>query len=97
LAKWSAPEIPTLAEAGLTDFNAVTWIGLVGPAGLPEEVVTRLNDELAEILRTPAIIEEMTRVGAEASYSPPAVFAAYIRSENKRWATVVQQGNIPLQ
>jgi len=93
----SAPEIPTLAEAGLADFNAVTWIGLVGPAGLPDEVVTRLNRELAEILRAPAIIEEMTRVGAEASYSTPAAFAAYIRSENKRWATVVQQGNIPLQ
>jgi len=93
----SAPDIPTLAEAGLADFNAVTWIGLVGPAGVPDEVVTRLNSTLAEILRSPRVTEEMVRVGAEAFYSSAADFAAYIRNENKRWPTIVKQGNIPTQ
>jgi tripartite-type tricarboxylate transporter receptor subunit TctC len=93
----SAPEIPTLAEEGLSDFNAVTWIGLVGPAGLPEDVVARLNSALAEILRSTAVREQMIRVGAEASYSSAAAFASYIRKENKRWAEIVRQGNIPTQ
>lgn len=93
----SAPDIPTLAEAGLADFNAVTWIGLVGPTGVPEEAVTRLNSALAEILRSPAVTERMARVGAEPFYRPAADFAAYIRSENKRWAAIVKQGNIPTQ
>ncbi len=93
----SAPQIPTLAEEGLADFNAVTWIGLVGPAGLPNNVVARLNSALAEILRSRAVMEQMTRVGAEASYSTATDFAAYIAKENKRWAEIVRQGNIPTQ
>jgi tripartite-type tricarboxylate transporter receptor subunit TctC len=93
----SAPDIPTLEEAGLADFNAVTWIGLVGPAGVPEEAVMRLNSALAEILRSPAVTEQMVRVGAEPFYSSAADFAVYIRSENVRWAKIVKQGNIPTQ
>jgi tripartite-type tricarboxylate transporter receptor subunit TctC len=93
----SAPDIPTLVEEGLADFNAVTWIGLVGPAGLPDKVVSRLNSALSEILRSPAVAEQLVRIGAEPSYSSAVDFTAYIRKENKRWAKIVRQGSIPVQ
>src|SRR5262249_44008319 len=93
----SAPQIPTLAESGLPGFDAVTWIGLVGPAGLADDIVARLNAAITDILRSPAIAEKMRAIGAEPSLGSAADYAAYIRSENTRWATVVRDANIPAQ
>jgi tripartite-type tricarboxylate transporter receptor subunit TctC len=90
----SAPEIPTLAEAGLAGFDADTWIGLVGPAGMPDDVVAKLNTAVSEILHTPAMAERLRKFGAEPSFGSAAEYAAYIRGENKRWAEVVRQGEI---
>jgi tripartite-type tricarboxylate transporter receptor subunit TctC len=93
----SAPEIPTLAESGLPGFDAVTWIGLVGPAGLPNDIIAQLNAAITDILRSPAIAEKMRAIGAEPSLGSAADYAAYIRQENARWATVVREANIPAQ
>lgn len=93
----SAPNIPTLAEDGLAGFDAVTWIGLVGPAGVPDDIVSRLNAEVTEIVRSPTMTEKLVRFGAEPSYSSAPEYAAYIRAEVKRWAEVVRQANIPPQ
>jgi tripartite-type tricarboxylate transporter receptor subunit TctC len=93
----SAPDIPTLAESGLPGFDAVTWVGLVGPAGLPDEIVARLNAALTDILRSPAIVEKMRAIGAEPSLGNAADYAAYIRGENTRWAAVVREAHIPAQ
>lgn len=93
----SAPEIPTLAEAGLTGFDADTWIGLVGPAGLPDDVVAKLNSAVTDILRSPAMAEKVRKFGAEPSFGTASDYAAYIRAENTRWAEVVRQGNIEPQ
>ncbi len=93
----STPDIPTLAEQGLAGFDAVTWVGLVGPAGVPADAVARLNKEVTEILRAPAMVERMRQVGAEPSYGTADNYAAYIRSEIKRWAEVVREANIPSQ
>lgn len=93
----SAPEIPTLAESGLPGFDAVTWIGLVGPHGLADDVVARLNAAVTDILKSPAIVEKMRAVGAEASVGSAADYATYIRGENTRWAAVVREAHIPAQ
>jgi tripartite-type tricarboxylate transporter receptor subunit TctC len=93
----SAPEITTLAEAGLAGFDADTWIGLVGPAGLPEDVVAKLNAAVTDILRSSAIAERLRKFGAEPSFGAAADYASYIRAENKRWAEVVRQGGIEPQ
>jgi tripartite-type tricarboxylate transporter receptor subunit TctC len=90
----SAPDIPTLSESGLTDFNADTWIGLVGPSGLPEHVVARLNHEVAEILHSQPMIERIRQVGAEPSYGTASNYAEFIRAENVRWAKVVRQAGL---
>jgi tripartite-type tricarboxylate transporter receptor subunit TctC len=93
----SASEIPTLAEAGLADFDANTWIGLVGPAGLPNDVVAKLNTTLTDILHSPAMAERLRKFGAEPSFGTAVEYAAYIRAENKRWAEVVRKGDIAPQ
>lgn len=93
----SAPEVPTLAEAGLGGFDADTWIGLVGPAELPDSVVAKLNAAVTDILRSPAMAERLRKFGAEPSLGTAADYAAYIRAENKRWAEVVRQGGIEPQ
>jgi len=93
----SAPQIPTLAESGLPGFDAVTWVGLVGPAGLPDDIVARLNAAVTDILRSPAIAEKMRQIGAEPSLASAADYAAYIRAENTRWAAVVREAHIPVQ
>jgi tripartite-type tricarboxylate transporter receptor subunit TctC len=93
----SAPEIPTLAELGLAGFNADTWIGLVGPAGLPDDVVVKLNAAVTDILNTPAIAERIRKFGAEPSIGSASDYAGYIRAENARWVDVVKQAGIPPQ
>ncbi len=93
----SAPEIPTLAESGLPGFDAVTWIGLVGPAGLPADVVARLNAAVTDILHSPQIAEKMRHLGAEPSTGDAAGYASYIRAEVARWAKVVREAHLPSQ
>jgi len=93
----SAPDIPTLAESGLPGFDAVTWVGLVGPAGLPDAIVARLNTAVTDILQSPAMAEKMRAAGAEPSFGSAADYAAYIRDENTRWAAVVREAHIPAQ
>ena len=93
----SAPEIQTLAEAGLAGFDADTWVGLVGPAGLPDDIVAKLNAAVTDILHSPVMAERLRKFGAEPSFGTATDYATYIRAENKRWAEVVQQGNIEPQ
>jgi tripartite-type tricarboxylate transporter receptor subunit TctC len=90
----SAPEIPSMSESGLPGFEAVTWIGLVGPAGMPAPIVARLHDEVSQIMDTPAFQQKLIELGAEASHGSSAAFADYIRSEQTRWADAVKAANI---
>jgi tripartite-type tricarboxylate transporter receptor subunit TctC len=93
----AAPEIPAIAEAGFPGFEAVTWIGAVAPAGVPAAIVTRLNRELADILRAPDLREKLLREGAEPMTTTPSEFAAYIRAEIEKWAGVVKLAGITAQ
>jgi tripartite-type tricarboxylate transporter receptor subunit TctC len=93
----AAPNIPTLAQDGLKGFDAVTWIGLIGPAGIPAPIVARLNQTVTAILTTPAMAKKLVNIGAEPSTSSSAAYAAYIKKEVKRWADVVRQAHITPQ
>jgi tripartite-type tricarboxylate transporter receptor subunit TctC len=93
----AAPEVPTVAESGFPGFEAVTWIGAVAPAGTPRAIVSRLNGELTEIMQAPDMRDKMIAQGAEPMTNTPEQFAAYIRSEIGKWATVVKQAGIAAQ
>jgi len=88
------PEVPTLAESGFPDFDVLTWFGLVGPAGLPQDVVNKLNRVVVAGLKTPEVAERFAAIGAEPRPMTPEQFGAYIRAETQRWAKVIKAGDI---
>ncbi|WPB59340.1 tripartite tricarboxylate transporter substrate binding protein [Xylophilus sp. GOD-11R] len=91
------PDVPTMAEAGVPAFEAYAWQGLVGPARLPEGVVQRLSQNLVAALRTSEIRARLEERGIEPMTSSPAEFAAFVRSEQKRWAGVIRAADIRLE
>ena len=98
LARSSAtPETPTLAESGYPGFEAATWIGAAAPAALARPIVTRLNTDIVDIMRTPEMRERLIRQGAEPLTNTPEQFAAYIKSEITKWAKIVRDTGIASQ
>jgi tripartite-type tricarboxylate transporter receptor subunit TctC len=85
------PDVPTIAEAGVPGYEAKTWNGLVGPAGMPRPIVTKLNAELNAALATPAIRERFAAMGAEPSPVTPEQFGALVKSEYVKWGEVVRR------
>lgn len=88
------PDIPTVEESGLPGFELTGWFGLVGPAGLPADVVSRLNREVVSILSQPAVKARLANDGSEASPGSPAAFRKTMLSEIDRWAKLIKQANL---
>ena len=85
------PDVPTIAEAGpVKGFEASSWFGLLAPVGTPADIVSRIQQESAKALGSPALKERLLSQGATPSGMPPAEFAAYIAAETKKWAQVVK-------
>ena len=91
------PEVPTVAESGYPSINASPWFGLGGPAGLPREMVVRMNQILVKGLRDPEVIERFAGIGAEVLPSTPEEFSAFIRAEYARWGEVIRSAGIKLE
>ena len=92
-ASW-LPDVPTFAELGYKELDGQTFTGLFAPARTPAEIVTKLHDTLAEILKDPAIIEKFNALGAEAVSMTPAEFTSYLEREDAKWIPVVRKANI---
>ena len=88
------PNVPTMAEAGVPDYESSAWIGLLGPANLPQPVVTRINADVVAALSTADVRERFAATGAETVGGTPESFARRIRAEREKWAKVVQAANI---
>ena len=84
------PEVPTFAEAGVPGYESTGWFGLVTTAGVPAEVVSRLNAALVDALSSAEVRERVVSAGAEPQTGTPQEFAAMIRSETQKWARVVK-------
>jgi len=89
-----APDIPTMAEAGVPGYEASIWNGVLAPAGTPRLIVNKLHDAIVRFLKTPQARERYAHVGAEIRYSTPEEFQALIRSEIAKWAKVVRASGI---
>ncbi len=93
-----APELPTLAEAGLPGFSSVTWFGLYAPRGLKPGLVGRIHDEFEQAMRTPEVVERLARSGVEpAPQGTPAQFAAMVDADRQRWARVIRERRISVE
>jgi tripartite-type tricarboxylate transporter receptor subunit TctC len=87
----AAPDIVTIAEAGVPGYDANAWFGLFAPTGTPPGVIDRLNAEVVKIVKMPDIRERFLSLGAEPVGSTPGEFGAFFRSEVAKWGKVVKQ------
>ena len=92
LASW--PDVPTLAESGLPEYEAYTWAALVAPAGTPRDIVARLQAEVSKILALPDVRQKLEAQGAVPEGGSSEQLAAFIQSEIRKWAKVIKEGNI---
>jgi tripartite-type tricarboxylate transporter receptor subunit TctC len=84
------PDVPSLHELGLKDFDAVGWNGLLAPAGTPREIVSRVHADVVRILSLPAVREQLAAQGADIVGNSPEAFGAWIRAEVGKWAEVIR-------
>jgi tripartite-type tricarboxylate transporter receptor subunit TctC len=89
-----APDVPTVAEAGVPGYEVNVWFGLVAPAGTPREVVHKLNAEALKILAMPEVRERFLAQGVEPVGSTPEQFGEHIRSQMAKWAKVVEDAGV---
>jgi tripartite-type tricarboxylate transporter receptor subunit TctC len=85
------PEVPTIDESGYKGFEAVTWFGLLAPAGTPKEVIAKVNAEFNKALKQPELSKRLSDEGANPVGGTPEQFAALIRDETTRWGKVVKE------
>ena len=89
--RWSElPEVPTLAEAGVAGYEATLWLNISGPAGMPAEIVQRLNTEIAKALKDPEVQKNFHSGGVEATSMGPQELERFMRSEYEKWGKVVR-------
>lgn len=88
------PKVPTIAEAGLPGFEMNPWFGVLGPAGIPPDIVAKLNAELVRILRSGEVAAQFAAQGVDPAHSTPAQFAAVIKSDLEKWGKVIAQAGI---
>ena len=85
------PDVPTLAESGFPGFDTTAWMGVVGPARLPADIVSRLNSEVGKAVSSRDLNEVYVSQGAVPEVASPGVFAEMIRREYTYWGAVVRQ------
>jgi tripartite-type tricarboxylate transporter receptor subunit TctC len=93
----AAPDIPTGAEAGLPGFEAEQWLGIVAPAGLPDEIAGKLNRDIVDVVRTAAFQEMLRAQGGEVSPGTPAELTAFIASESTRLKSLIEATGLLMQ
>lgn len=92
----AAPEVPTVAEAGVPGYEATGWYGVLAPGGTPQTVVNRLHTEIAKALDNKSVRDQIAAEGLDLAQSSPTAFAAYIREEITKWTKVVHFANMKL-
>ena len=90
------PDVPTLAESGLTGFDLGTWFGVLAPAGTPPEIINRLYSEMSKIIQSADFKKRMDEIGANPVGNTPAQMAAQIKADTERFATLVKEAKVSL-
>ena len=85
-----APQVPTVAESGFNDFAIATWYGMLGPAGLPPDLVARIQRDVARVVNQPENRERLVSMGVDIIANSPEEFGAFLRAEVARYAKVVK-------
>jgi tripartite-type tricarboxylate transporter receptor subunit TctC len=93
----AVPDVPTMIELGVADFEVGTWSGLIGPRGVPPDVVKKINDAVLAAVNDPVVRQRLVEEGAEIKLMSPAEFGNFMRAENARWVKVVRDAGITPQ
>ncbi|MBX9843802.1 MAG: tripartite tricarboxylate transporter substrate binding protein [Xanthobacteraceae bacterium] len=88
------PDLPTIAESGLPGFEAISWFGLMAPAGTPAAVVDKAYRQAAQIAASAEMKQKLAQLGLDAASDPPQAFGEIIRSDIAKWAKVIKDANI---
>jgi tripartite-type tricarboxylate transporter receptor subunit TctC len=88
------PELPTMVEAGVPDFEATSWFGLLAPAGTPAPIIAKLHKQAVEIVQHPHLRENYGRIGLDVVTDAPDIFANIIRTDTAKWAKVIKDAGI---
>ena len=90
----SMPDLPTIAEQGLTGYEALQWFGLFTPKGTPKPIVDKIQQEMVRGLNSPKMKQQLAIQGAEPSTNTPAEFTAFLKEEGAKWAAVAKSAKI---
>lgn len=88
------PDVPTMAEAGLPEYNSEIWLGLAAPAGTPANVIKRINTDFGKVLEEPAVKEKLAEQGIEVRPGTPQEMARLVETDTARWASVIKAAGI---
>ena len=91
------PDVPSLSEAGVKDFEALAWFGFLAPPGTPTDVVSKLNAEIVKVLATPEIRQRLIDGGSEVIGNSPEAADRFLQDEIRRWGAVVKAANITIE
>jgi tripartite-type tricarboxylate transporter receptor subunit TctC len=89
------PGVPTIAEGGVPGYSVTSWLGVAGPAGLPQAFVTKVNEEIKAILADPAVIDRLRKLGSDIVPTTPQGFRDRVADDVAKWTKVVAEANIP--
>lgn len=93
-----APELPTIAEAGLTGFSSVTWFGLYAPRGMKPDLVARVHEAFEKAAHAPDVVDSLAKLGVEpAPLGTSAQFATMVSVDSQRWAGIIRERKITLE
>ena len=84
------PDLPTIAESGLPDYDVSAWYGLLAPAGTPRPIIETVQQQVRKALQSPAVQQQIAEQGSEAVGSTPEQFGAFIASEIRKWGAAVK-------
>lgn len=91
------PDVPTVAESGVANYDTSVWWGFLGPAGMPADVVTKIHEDLVAALKDPSVVEYLKKTGASPVGSSPKEFDAYMRAEANKWGPILKAANIRIE
>ena len=92
-----APSIPTMAELGMGELESELWLALMAPARTPDATIAKVNRDVVELIKSPAMREALLVLGAEPMHSSPQELAAYMRSETAKWKKVIESAGVRLE
>jgi len=92
----TAPEIPTMAESGIPGFDVNPWWGILAPAGIDMAIVRKINSDVADVLRTPEMIDFLATQGGEPLITSPEEFLAILQADVLKWAKVVKDAGVTI-